>query len=103
MKTAQDFINKLSRLTWVSIDGDSITSEEGFTLSWSHKLHSFGFQLIARVTKGDVYIMTWGFESSADEKAFGQWLHPIKNDVRTKYYEAKKEAENTAENEFNAI
>jgi hypothetical protein len=100
LKDFSDLMAKLDSLNWISEENDSITSKDGFKLSWSHKLHSDGFQLVARVIKNNVFVMSWGFECHAHEQEFGRWLNSITLRLTNERYDAKSKAEEQARDAF---
>jgi hypothetical protein len=103
ISSEQDLIAKLNNLTWVSTDGDAFKSREGFTISWSHKLHSDGFQLLIRITKGEAYIMTWGCSGDKNQRELEKWLHATKSRIINERHNALDAEEKQAKGEFERI
>jgi hypothetical protein len=76
MKTFNDFLAKLDKLNFVqqSASDKSITSDEGFEISYRTDLHNEGFQIIIRVTYNNVHVKTWGCENAQQQNDFGKWF-----------------------------
>jgi hypothetical protein len=78
MKNTQDFLNQLDKLTFVSNEGKTLHTAEGFQISYSIELMSvvagnYPIQFLFRVRKDDAYIMTWGCSSNEDNKLAVHW------------------------------
>ena len=105
MENTQDFLNKLDKLTFVSEEGKTLHTAEGYQISYSLELmgSSFGnypIQFIFRVRKGDVYIETWGCSSNDDNKLAVHWWLNKAYAISDLEYEEKYVMETIAKIEF---
>lgn len=86
MENVQDFIAKLERVNFTSInDRDTLVSDDGFKLSYTTKLQGLigsadncGFvglpvQLIFRVEKDGRYVTSWGCVELEDTTELAKW------------------------------
>jgi hypothetical protein len=79
MENTQDFLDQLDKLTFVSNEGKTLHTAQGFDISHSLELmssgamHDYPIQFLFRVRKDNVYIMTWGCSSNDDNKLATQW------------------------------
>jgi hypothetical protein len=74
----QDFLNQLDKLTFVSNEGKTLHTAQGFQVSYTIELMgapmtNYPIQFLFRVRKDDVYIMTWGCSSNEDNKLATEW------------------------------
>ena len=101
----QDFLNQLDKLTFVSEEGKTLHTAQGFQISYSLELMSgamtnYPIQFIFRVRKGDVYVMTWGCSSNEDNKLATHWWLKKAYAINDLEYEDKYVEETLAKIEF---
>lgn len=105
MKNTQDFLDQLDRLTFVSEEGNTLQTTQGFQVSYTLELMSgvmgnYPIQFIFRVRKGDVYIMTWGCSSNDDNELATHWWAMKCYAISDREYEEKIVKETLAKKEF---
>jgi len=105
MKDTQDFLDQLDRLTFVSNEGKTLHTAQGFQISYSLELMSgvmgnYPIQFVFRVRKDDVYIMTWGCSSNEDNKLATHWWLKKCYAISDQEYEEKIVKETLAKIEF---
>ena len=108
MKNTQDFLDQLDRLTFVSEEGKTLHTAQGFQISYSLELMSgaitnYPIQFLFRVRKGDVYIMSWGCSSNEDNKLATHWWLKKCYAISDREYEEKIVKETLAKKEFETL
>jgi hypothetical protein len=83
METSTQFIKAISNIQWSEYNRNTetngtLTSDDGFTLSFSTKFNLDdrmpSVQIIAQVRYNDAYVMTWGFTDDASQREFIKML-----------------------------
>ena len=105
MENTQDFLNQLDKLTFVSEEGKTLHTAQGFQISYSLELMSgvmtnYPIQFIFRVRKDDVYVMTWGCSSNEDNKLATHWWLKKAYAISDLEYQDKYVEETLAKIEF---
>ena len=108
MKDTQDFLDQLDRLTFVSEEGKTLHTAQGFQISYSLELMggtitNYPIQFLFRVRKGDVYIMSWGCSSNEDNKLATHWWLKKCYEISDREYEEKIVKETLAKKEFETL
>jgi len=87
METSQQFIKAISNITWSQYtrnaeSNGTLTSDDGFSLSYGTKFHERGslpsVQIIAQVRYNETYLMTWGFTDDDSQREFVTFLNNAK-------------------------
>lgn len=90
METSTQFIKAISNIQWSEYNRNTetngtLTSDDGFTLSFSTKFNLDdrmpSVQIIAQVRYRDAYVMTWGFTDDASQRDFIALLSRAKNRI----------------------
>jgi hypothetical protein len=101
----QNFLDALDRLTFVSNEGKTLHTAQGFQVSYTIELMgnvmtNYPIQFLFRVRKDDVYIMTWGCSSNEDNKLATHWWLKKCYAISDREYEEKIVVETLAKIEF---
>ena len=93
----QEFLDNLDKLTFVSIDGNTLHTSEGFEISYNLKmtsnLRNYPIQLLLRICSDGVYITSWGCTSNDDNLTATTWWAKKSSDIHKKMYESSSERE----------
>ena len=93
----QEFLDNLDKLTFVSIDGNTLHTSEGFEISYNLKMMSnmsnYPIQLILRICSDGVYITSWGCTSNESNLIATKWWAKKSSDIHKKMYESSSERE----------
>ena len=90
METSTQFIKAISNIQWSEYNRNTetngtLTSDDGFTLSFSTKFNLDdrmpSVQISAQVRYRDAYVMTWGFTDDASQRDFIALLSRAKNRI----------------------
>jgi len=105
MENTQDFLNQLDKLTFVSNEGKTLHTAQGFEISYTLELmggamNNYPIQFLFRVRKDDVYIMTWGCSSNEDNKLATHWWFKKCYEISDREYEEKIVKETLVKKEF---
>lgn len=108
MKNTQDFLMQLDKLTFVSEEGKTLHTAEGFQISYTIELMGnpntdYPIQFLFRIRKDDVYIMTWGCSSNADNKLATHWWLRKCYTISDRESEEKHVKETLAKKEFETL
>jgi hypothetical protein len=104
----QKFLDKLDQLNFVSIDGNTLHTSEGFEISYNLKMmmsrpSDYPIQLLLRVCSDGVYITSWGCTSNEDNLTATKWWAKKSNDIHNKMFEATCEKEASIKRMFNQL
>jgi len=103
----QEFLNKLDKLTFVSIDGKTLHTSEGFEISYMLKMNdhfpNYPIQLLLRICSDGVYITSWGCSSNEDNLIATRWWMDKSNDMMLKMHEASSKKEELLKRMFNQL
>ena len=104
----QQFLNKLDQLNFVSIDGNTLHTSEGFEISYNLKMmmshpSDYPIQLLLRICSDGVYITSWGCSSNEDNLTATKWWAKKSNDMHKKMYETTSEKEELLKRMFNQL
>ena len=103
----QQFLDKLDKLTFVSIDGKTLHTSEGFEISYTLKMNdhfpNYPIQLLLRICSDDVYITSWGCTSNEDNLIATRWWMDKSNDMMLKMHEASSNKDVLLKRMFNQL
>ena len=104
----QQFLDKLDKLTFVSTDGKTLHTSEGFEISYNLKMmmshpSDYPIQLLLRVCSDGVYITSWGCTSNEDNLIATKWWMDKSNDMILKMHEASSNKEDLLKRMFNQL
>lgn len=104
----QQFLDKLDQLTFVSTDGDTLHTSEGFEISYNLKMmmsrpSDYPIQLILRVRSNGVYITSWGCTSNEDNLTATTWWAKKSSEMILKMHEASSDKEDSLKRIFNQL
>jgi hypothetical protein len=88
----QEFLDNLDKLTFVSIDGNTLHTSEGFEISYNLTL----FQICS----DGVYITSWGCTSNEDNLTATKWWAKKSSDIHKKMFEATCDKEASLKRKF---
>jgi hypothetical protein len=95
MENLTQFIEKLDKLTFSTVDRDKLelTSEEGFTVKLMLEIStirmktSYPIQVVVRVIKEGVIVASWGCSTNDDNQEAIFWLYQKGNKLKDVQYE----------------
>ena len=100
----QEFLDNLDKLTFVSIDGNTLHTSEGFEISYNLKMLSnisnYPIQLLLRICSDGVYVTSWGCTSNEDNLTTTKWWQKKSSDMHNKMFEATCEKEVSLKRKF---
>jgi len=100
----QEFLDNLDKLTFVSIDGNTLHTSEGFEISYNLKMLSnisnYPIQLLLRICSDGVYITSWGCTSNEDNLTATTWWAKKSSDMHKKMFEATCDKEASLKRKF---
>jgi len=105
----QEFLDNLDKLTFVSIDGNTLHTSEGFEISYNLKmmsspnLQNYPIQLLLRICSDGVYITSWGCTSNEDNLTATTWWAKKSSDMHKKMFEATCDKEASLKRIFNQL
>jgi hypothetical protein len=103
----QEFLNKLDKLTFVSTDGKTLHTSEGFEISYNLKMNhpfpNYPIQLLLRICSDGVYITSWGCTSNEDNLIATKWWMDKSNDMILKMHESSSDKEDLLKKMFNQL
>ena len=103
----QQFLDKLDQLNFVSIDGNTLHTSEGFEISYNLKmvsnLQNYPIQLLLRICSDGVYITSWGCTSNEDNLTATTWWTKKSSEMILKMHEASSEKEDSLKRIFNQL
>lgn len=75
----QTLINKLSKIKFTNYSNDTLTSEDGWSVSYSIKLQEIAvgdslFQVVVRICYNDAYVSSYGCVTTDETNEFGRWF-----------------------------
>jgi len=101
---------KLDKLTYVSEGSDTLTTKEGFVVSYDTKLHhseyggSFpSIQLILRVRYNGRHITSWGCGDIEDTKLVANWFLTKEVEAQRFEHADEKKVEELGKNIFETL
>jgi hypothetical protein len=110
MDDFKEFLSKLTKLDFVTVDGNKLITKEGFQVSYvvelnniSSMIKKYPIQLVIRVTKNGKRVASWGCESNEQHSEFVLWFLTTKNNTIYKEYDLEKIEEEEAKKLFNTI
>jgi hypothetical protein len=106
METIQDFLNKLNKLSFTNYDDKTLHTEEGFDISYDIEMTSMvklPLQVIFRVRKDNVYVMSWGCGSNDDNAIACIWWQRKVAELDNIKYKNKREKQDHFKNQFNKL
>jgi hypothetical protein len=110
MKTneTQNFVNGLNKLTYISRDGQTFLTLEGFEISYEFKimetLHGdYPLQILFYIKKDGLYISSWGCYSNECNKVACQWILKTKSKIQDEIYYTEDSKKAEAKKLFNQL
>jgi hypothetical protein len=104
--THEQIIEKLSKLTFVKKDGNSLISHEGFTLRWDFEFRAWDglpIQLLIRVLYENAVILTWGCTTLKDTEDFVNFIQLTELNYLNIKYNTTGIVEKAGQNKFNNL
>jgi len=99
-------LEKLNKLTFIKKDGNSLISDNGFTLRWEFEfktLPTMPIQLLIRVLYEDAVILTWGCSSNEDTDAFAKFIQVTEVGLFATKYNLRDAKEQIGKAHFNNL
>ena len=82
----KDVLAKLSKLNFVKVDGKTLTSLNGWSVSYRtelasmvHDVEKLPIQLVLQIRYMDKHVMTWGCISQKEHTEFVKWYTPLRS------------------------
>jgi hypothetical protein len=99
-------LEKLNKLTFVKKEGNSLISDNGFTLRWDFEfrtLPTMPIQLLIRVLYEDAVILTWGCSSNEDTEDFAKFIQVTEVGLFATKYNLRDAKEQIGKAHFNNL
>jgi hypothetical protein len=95
MKTFNEFLAKLDKLNFVSIEEKTLMSDNDFGVMYGNQINDFksverALTIVVRITYKGQYIMSWGIEEITEENQFLRWFESEKNRIRQEMFDKEE-------------
>ena len=107
MKTVNDLLNKFNNEVFISSEDKSITSQNGWKVSYSielannmHDIKRLPVQIVVRISKDGTHVQTWGCDSNSEQSCFVEWFVKKSADAFSTAMKLDRAREQEAKNGF---